>query len=236
VGGCGSCFKGTYRFNQINHEHTDEVQVPAPTMNAAMFRSRSSGIPRLKDESVLGYVGLIDENRAGDFAHDQPFIKKCLIELYMKVFSRQMKSICAYYQQQGNLFMQDLPPLSDWKEIEDLRTKEWQILNLTAKSTASPMVDRLQGLADTATSDETKLRDIHLSVAATVCTVCGNLDPRKWEEKYRCVLVLDIQHTSLVCPACMVLVRGVSAIVKAVEERSTAMAICFGLCSERGVT
>lgn len=165
---------------------------------------------------------LIDENRKRSFTKgSRDYLKKCLIELYTRALSWQMKSICAYYQQQANLFLQDLPSVSDWKEIKnDLLKKEWHVLNLTDDSTTWRIIYHLKGLANIATSDETKLRDIHLGDVPTVCTACGNLDPRIWGRENYSTYVMDVQHASSGCSACMVIVKGFSQIVKPLDGRA----------------
>ncbi|KAF2191801.1 hypothetical protein K469DRAFT_555193 [Zopfia rhizophila CBS 207.26] len=182
---------------------------------AAFLISRMN---RYWEMSVL----LIDENRTRSFTKgSRDYLRKCLIELYTRALSWQMKSICAYYQQQENLFLQDLPLVNDWKEIkDDLQTKEWHISSLTDTSTTWPIVYHLDGLTNTATSDEIKLRDMYLGDVPTVCTACGNLDPRIWGMKSYSTYVMDIQHASLECSACMVIVRGISAIVKPLDGRA----------------
>jgi hypothetical protein len=132
-----------------------------------------------------------------------------------------MKIIYAYYQQEESLFLQDLPSVGDWEDImDDLHKREHNILlfqYIFRDRTTWEIVHHLRGFANMATSDETKLRDMHLGDVPTVCTACGNLDPRIWGTNNYLTYVVDVQHASSECSACMVIIRGFSAIVKPLE-------------------
>jgi hypothetical protein len=161
---------------------------------------------------------LMDENRTRIFTKDSlDYLTKCLIKVYTGALSWQMKSVCAYYKEQENLFLQDLPSINECKEIkDDFLEKESHIWDSFDSSTAR----RITGIANTATSNEIKLRDMHLGDVPKICTACGNLDPRIWGEKGYSTYLMDVQHASPECSACMVVIRGLSAIVKPLDERA----------------
>lgn len=168
------------------------------------------------DTSVL----LIDKNRTTGFTTDsREYLEKCLIRVYTAVLSWQMKAISAYYCEQESLFPQGLPSVSDWKEIEDnIREEEVHILSIIFGSNTWKIDHHLRGLLNTANSVGIKLRALHLGDVPTVCAACGNLDPSIWGRKRYSTFIMDVQHASSKCSACMVIATGVSAIVKPLDE------------------
>lgn len=82
------------------------------------------------------------------------------------------------------------------------------------------MIYYLNGLDNTAILDEIKLRDLHVGDVPTVCTACGNLDPRIWGRKSYSTCVVDVQYASLKCSACMIIFRGFTVLVKPLDERA----------------
>ncbi|KAI1357610.1 heterokaryon incompatibility protein-domain-containing protein [Xylaria arbuscula] len=162
---------------------------------------------------------LLDENRSVQYrAADRNFIKTQVVKLYTSVLSWQMKSICAYYQRQANLFLQYPPPVSDWHELKnDLRQKEDEAVNRSSTTTAWRILYHFAASANSALSDEAKLRGLHSGKVLTICTACGNLDPSIWGAENYFTYVMDVQHASSECPACMALSKGFSAIIKPID-------------------
>lgn len=162
---------------------------------------------------------LMDENRTietigGNLEND-------IIRLYTTVLSWQMKSICAYYQQQWNMFLQDLPSVEYWNLVKHrLLSGEGAVFSNPGLENSWQVVHYLQGLANTGLSHEAKLRDMRLGCVPTICPACGNLDPRIWGTEMHSTYVMDVRHAASECTACMVIVRGFIAIVKPLEEKA----------------
>ena len=143
-----------------------------------------------------------------------------IIGLYTAVLSWQMKSICAYYRQQWNMFV-NLPGLEYCSPIEyPLLNNERDVFCFAGYESSWWVVHYVQGLANTALSQEAKLRDMHLGYVPIICPACGELDRRIWRSQYHTTCFMDVQHAASGCSACMLIVRAVIAIVEPLDERA----------------
>ena len=162
----------------------------------------------------------MDENRTKRFNKvSRDNLKRLIVELYTHVLSWQMKILCAYHQQQTNLFHQGIGPSRDWEKLKnDLRTKGRDILFIAGYSTAWGVIYHLETSGNSATSDEVKLQKMHSGDVPMVCAACGNLDPDIWGMGSYSTYVWDVQCASSRCPICMVIIKGISGIVKPIDK------------------
>ncbi|OCK73973.1 HET-domain-containing protein [Lepidopterella palustris CBS 459.81] len=160
---------------------------------------------------------LREENRTISITEDdRDSLKERLLELYTTLLSWQMKTVSAYYRQQKKPFLRNHFSVFHRKEIEDDLDKKAEHI-WWRPSTTWEINYYFSQLINAANADEIKFRDMHLGDVPTICTACGNLDPRIWQGESYATYVMDVQHASSECPACMVMARGFSEMVKPLD-------------------
>ncbi|KAL3599813.1 hypothetical protein FPOAC2_04041 [Fusarium poae] len=109
---------------------------------------------------------LLDENKAEQSSVGlRVQLEEHVVQLYEKLLSYQMKSVCIYYRNSAVVIGRDMLKLDDWagqfseiKEAEDAVQRDMEQYN-TEESKI-----RLQKIAKTASAIEMKLQDIHAAI------------------------------------------------------------------------
>ncbi|KAF4987184.1 hypothetical protein FGRMN_10500, partial [Fusarium graminum] len=109
---------------------------------------------------------LLDENKAEQSSVGlRVQLEEHVVQLYEKLLSYQMKSVCIYYRNSAVVIGRDMLKLDDWagqlseiKEAEDAVQRDMEQYNTEESKT------RLQEIAKTASAIEMKLHDIHAAI------------------------------------------------------------------------
>jgi hypothetical protein len=150
-------------------------------------------------------------------------LQKQAIELCVIILSSQMMTICSYTKswQPGVDFLRNSPQICNWKHFDAVpRGHIHDLLGHPSHrlSTTTRMRNYFQGLTNKAMSKEIMLRQLHSEKFSFVCAACGNLDSNNWGGESYTTCIVDVQHGSYDCPACEILTRGVTHVVKPLDE------------------
>ncbi|KAH6989033.1 WD40-repeat-containing domain protein [Ilyonectria sp. MPI-CAGE-AT-0026] len=111
---------------------------------------------------------LLDKNRSASSAAGlREELEKHIIQLYKKLLLYQMKSICIYHRNQAVVFLRDMFKLDDWNgQLTDIQDAEVAVRNDSQQYNTEQVKSHLQGIAEAAVSQESKLQDIYSALLA----------------------------------------------------------------------
>jgi hypothetical protein len=120
---------------------------------------------------------LLNKNKADQsFAGLQDQLEKHVVDLYKKLLSYQMKSVCSYYRSLVVGFLRDLVKLDDWDgTLTDIQHAEAAVQMDSEQYNTQQIRSHLQHLANTAEHNQTRLNDIYSAI----------LDQTKRQEQLR---------------------------------------------------
>jgi hypothetical protein len=96
-------------------------------------------------------------------------LEKRLVDLYKKLLSYQIKSVCSYHRKRGVAIFRDIVKLDDWNgSLETVKDAETAFENDSKQYNIMQINDNLDQLVNAATNEERKLGDIHSTLQQQV--------------------------------------------------------------------
>ncbi|PVH71957.1 hypothetical protein DL98DRAFT_399416, partial [Cadophora sp. DSE1049] len=111
---------------------------------------------------------LLDENKAhASSVGLRAELEKHVLELYQQLLAFQIKSICVHYKNKALNFLRDLFQLDDWGgRLQGIKESECAVRKDSEQFNTQQVRLYLHNMAETASSQQNKLQDIHAALQA----------------------------------------------------------------------
>ena len=143
---------------------------------------------------------------------------EAIITLYVTILTNQMKLICSWYKSQYPAvdFPQRLPQTCNWNINED----SFNDIHFPFPKNGQLNYQKQRHIRcfkyqkNVSIVNGFRLRHLNGQNSSYICPACGNLDPEVWGGGRWGIYLAQLQHHSLECRACKIIIRGLAEAAK----------------------